>query len=243
MDKSIVVEVNSWDWSATPESLFGVIADAGASGVVIKASQGASWVFAHLPVAIRAAKQAGLLVGVIHYAEPWANAAEIEAAHLMDSLPDDDLPLGLWLEVDALGSMAAHEVGPWAEAWLKMAIAPKARPVLMVPVGLLVQMAGAPWGCRWVADAAVGDGTTVPWAERWRPAEAEAGKLGSTFTAYRLTSTRGLNAPDTGAPARQSPPVATGPEIDAEAAVEAESADTADESGYTLPPHPGLAGD
>jgi hypothetical protein len=243
MDKSTIVEVTSWDWSATPDSLFGVIADAGAGGVVIKASQGTEWTFAHLPVAIRTAKAAGLLVGVIHYAEPWANDPTMEAEHLTGSLPDDDLPLGLWLELDALGSVAAHEVGGWAETWLGAAILPKARPVLMAAPEVLLQMAGAPFGKRWVSTGKVDGSGPMPWAERVSAVTEGADPAPGEMTAYRLTSVRGLNAPEMVSAARQEARTVQERHTAIQAGHEAESTPTADELADAGLDAPEAAGD
>lgn len=217
MDRGTIVEVNSWDMNGWDNTRFDEMRAQGAGGVVIKASQGIDWTFSRLPELIRRARMDGLLVGVLHYAEPGRNDAEVEAEHLMNSLPDDDLPLGVWCELDDLGGKLAHEVGPWVETWTQHAMTPLARPVILCSAELFSQMAGAPWAARWVATSK-GEGSTVPWATRggWDNGSDEAGAPDPLVT-YQLTTTRGLNAPESGSRVGSPPAVATAPQGDTEA--------------------------
>jgi hypothetical protein len=206
MDRSTIVEVTSWESDGREPGYYTALAELGAGGVVIKASQGISWTLPWLPAAIRGAKQAGLLVGVIHYAEPGLNGPELEAEHVMSSLPDDDLPLGVWLELDDLNGRPEFEMADWVKAWLDLAVTPKARPVLMCTSELYAQMAGAPFGRRLVLTTWTPESPSF-WAVRRRPEAGEGQHEAPTVaTAYHLATTRGLNAPQAPTAGQSTPP-------------------------------------
>lgn len=218
MQKANIVEITSWDYATDAGVDFEVLYERGAGGVVIKASQGDNWCFDRLPEAIRGAKSAGLLVGVIHYAEPGRNPAQVEAEHLIDNLPDDDLPLGLWLELDDLGGKQTFEMGEWVLEFFAYATTPTARPVLACSTELLNGIPEAPFGRPWVCT----DGDEPQpgaWAFAWHE-DAPTGFVGphSGVDGYTLRSVRGLNAPGSGRRAIYPLPTVTTPVVDAEAA-------------------------
>lgn len=216
MDRTDIAEVNSWNYRQRDGIVFEDLAAEGWGGVIIKASQGTDWTFAKLPDTIRCAKSAGLLVGVLHYAEPGRNDAESEASHLMDSLSDDDLPLGAWCELDDLGGVPGFELGAWVETFTQHAMTPTCRPAILASAELFSQMAGAPWRARWIATTK-GEGSTVPWGERGTPVELRHGDWEPvTVATYRLTSERGLNRPETGSRAVRPALGAGSPENGAE---------------------------
>jgi hypothetical protein len=211
MDRSTIVEITSWDTDGREPGYYTALAELGAGGVVLKAAQGVGWTLPWLPAAIRGAKLAGLLVGVLSYAEPGLNDPQAEADHLLSSLPDDDLPLGLWLELDDLNGKPTFELGDWVKAWIEYAVTPSARPVIMATREVYDTINGSQWGRRWVqSDQA--EGPTVPWAARVpsvRTTDDPVALLGQTH--YRMTTTRGLNAPVAPGPVESTPKAAPKP--------------------------------
>lgn len=89
---------------------------AGFNFALIKATQGTSYVNPFLHAALRAARDAGMLVAFYHFAEPGTNTPEAEAAHFLDVVgpllqPGDVTSLDL---ETGDGNLAA-----WALAWLQ----------------------------------------------------------------------------------------------------------------------------
>jgi hypothetical protein len=196
-----IVEIDSWTLRDSPDFDFDTFRENGAIGVVVKATQGALWTYDRLPEMIRRAKAADLLCGVLHYASPGLNPAEIEAEHLLESLPDDDLPLGLWCELDDIGGIQPFELGAWVETWTKGAVLPKAEPVILVDPERTDDLVGFPWGRRWVSTGP-NTGSVGHWAVR-NDALVVYDNSGETVsvTDYDLRTTRSLNAPSSGASA------------------------------------------
>lgn len=92
------------------------VRQAGRTFVLVRATMGHADVDASMPANVRAARAAGLQVGVYHFAYPQLNTADVEAAHFLATIrghlrPGDLLPM---LDYEEVPNRA------WAERWLTL---------------------------------------------------------------------------------------------------------------------------
>ena len=157
------IDVSGWqhprgapiDWSQVKESDI--------ECVMIKSSQGVGYVNPFFGDDYAGAKEAGLLVGAYHFAQPGLNTWEAESEYALGVVSGKVLDLGLALDLEQLGKMQPYEAAPWVENWLKAVTAVVGLSPLYIDQSLLALITGAPWGYPlWIADpSARPEGT--PW--------------------------------------------------------------------------------
>lgn len=193
MGRNLVMELSTWSSLPTVEEDWDALTERGVIGVVVKSTQGARWENGWAPRVLRSAAANGLLVGVLHYCEPGYGPAELEAENVQGSLPEVELALGVWVEVDGLFGMPEHELAPWVQTALDGMQTPDARSTLICSAERYGLMAGAPFGHPWVQT------TPTPELAVLAPSFAEvSGEDPSIYGAsalYDVPSLRGLNAP------------------------------------------------
>jgi lysozyme len=187
------VDVSSWqhpggapiDWAAVFES--------GRRFVIIMCSQGTSYVNPTFKDDVEAARGAGLLVGAYHFAQPYANSAEDEAAFALKAVEDVALDLGLSLDMEDYGSLDFPTIGTWSQAWIDVVSAVIRPTGFYTDVNGLNSLIGAPWKASlWLADpSGVYAGPLVPWIRQGAPASIPG--IESSCDTDTLTSIRGTN--------------------------------------------------
>jgi hypothetical protein len=186
----VVVEVTSFNMPADTAE-YQSMADNGAVGVVFKVSQGLTWRWPAADDHLEAARDAGLLVGVLHYLDPRAGDPRPEVAALVERLSPGVYELGVILEIEPpLGD----DLFGFSQA-LMVALdgleASGHRAGLRCDGATLATVTGAPWAARWWCGETSEMTAAVPFAT-WVgdcPVDGDERWPGG----YRLTSVRGLN--------------------------------------------------
>jgi lysozyme len=199
------IDISSWQHPSGAAIDWQQVAGAGEQFVMIKSSQGVSYESPNFRADVAAAREAGLLVGAYHYAEPGRNTAEAEAAFALNAVQGVTLDLGLGLDFEDTSGLAPGAGGPWCEDFLTRVGAVINPSPLYVNQDALLSLMGAPWGhALWIADPS-GTYTGVYWM-RQGPTKTVPGIVGPVDTDV-LANIRGTNPGPGGPPALPPGPV------------------------------------
>lgn len=200
------IDVSSWQHPGGAAIDFGEVAKGGKVFVIIKCSQGTRYRNPFFAGDVEAAKAAGLLVGAYHYAEPWANTADDEAAYALSTVSGINLDLGLALDLDTLGSVSPIDAGTWSETFLTKVAAEQHTSPFYTNQSIIHSLVGAPWDHPlWIADP-----SATFTGDRYMtqgPAESVPGIQGAVDTDV-LANIRGVNPGPNGPPVAPTPPPA-----------------------------------
>lgn len=196
-------DISSWNDEANPNLDFAEAKKAGFSFVIIKSSQGQSYVNPKGKANAVKAHEAGLLVGAYHYAEPAENTAELEALHALGSIAGWPLSLGLSMDLEELGSLQTFNVGQWGEQFVThIATAGHIAPAYL-DGEFLTMMSGAPWGHRlWFASPEIPVGIK-PWIHQTGTGEVPG--IGPAVDLDVLLAPRGVNPSAPAEPVKAAP--------------------------------------
>jgi GH25 family lysozyme M1 (1,4-beta-N-acetylmuramidase) len=201
------IDVSSWQHPGGAAIDFVKVKAAGYDGVWVKCSQGTNYVNPYFAGDVAAALEAGLVVGAYHFAEPWHNSPESEAAYAIEACAGHQLDLGLALDLENLGSMAPHEAGNWAPAFLNDVAQHHVLAPLYTDQSIFGQMPGAPFGFPlWIADPS-GTFEGSYWAKQTGSGAVD-GVQGSCDQDV-ITNVRGVNPSPPGT--SSTPPVSSEP--------------------------------
>jgi lysozyme len=147
-----VIDVSSWQHTGGVEIDWAAVHESGVQGVIVKLTQGTTYLNPYAVADLHGAALAGLLIGVYHFAQPGQFTPQAEAAWFLEQLGGLELELGAWLDLEDLGGKPAHELGPWCEEWLGQVQTPSRPSGLYTDRSIFGQLVGAPWGYRlWLA--------------------------------------------------------------------------------------------
>jgi hypothetical protein len=228
MNRTVVVEIDAWQTATDEHPDYDKLVSSGFLGVLVKNTQGATWVNRHGADVARRAHGAGLMVGLLHYAEPWRNTAEAEAEWALGNAPPVPLGLGIVCEIDSTGTMPDHELGPWLTTWLGATDRVGEPSATLMDYGAHPTIVGFPLGHPWWSAGGRAEGVAAPFAVRAPMGDDTLGANGTAIR-YVVNSVRGLNPPGGTAPAPPptapvappEPPEATPDPVDAPPATEA----------------------
>lgn len=151
------IDVSSWQHPSGAAIDWAKVKAAGADFAIVKATQGVQYVNPYFDGAeghdVTDAEAAGVLTGAYHFAQPGSNTAEAEAEAFIATIGAHILPMGLWLDLEDLGTLQPHEAGPWAAAFLTAIASHNVVTGLYTNKSLWSQVAGAVPGVRlWLAN-------------------------------------------------------------------------------------------
>lgn len=95
-----VIDISSWQHPTKEPINFEAVSKAGVAGVIIKATQGVSYLNPYFEADYQGALAAGLMVGAYHYASPKGTTAQDEAGAFIAAIANRELDLGVWLDWD-----------------------------------------------------------------------------------------------------------------------------------------------
>lgn len=213
-----VIDISSWQYVNGHTVDFAAVKGAGILGVIIKATQGVSYVNPDFQSGVAAAQAAGLLVGAYHFAEPSQSSAEDQAAYFNDQVMGHTLALGTWLDLEVTGGVAMFQVSQWAETFVNMVTTGPTPCGLYTDRSMYESMTnGATFARLWAALPAGGVFFGAPLIVQTGQGDIP-GVVGAVDL-DTLTSLRGINAPG-GAP---TPGVGSGPAVPTEPEIRAGS--------------------
>jgi lysozyme len=198
------IDVSSWQHPGGAVIDWHAVKEAGYDGVWIKCTQGVTYVNPYFHADAADALAAGLVVGAYHFAEPWHNTAEAEAAYALAACQGVALDLGLALDLEQINTLQPHEAGTWAQTFLATVAAHHTLAPLYTDQWLYGQMPGAPFGFPlWIADpSGTFDGT---WWAKQTGKDTVSGVAG-LVDQDTIANVRGVNPGGTAAPPVVVPP-------------------------------------
>lgn len=198
MDVVEGIDVSGWQHPGGAPIDWHEVAEAGKRFVIVKATQGPTGLNSYLHADVTAAAEAGLLVGVYHYAVPNTGDAALQAEWFTSACEGLTVNLGWWLDIETYGSLQFYEVGTWCEEFLA---ALKAKGLNCGPYmndDYLGKLAGAPWGYPlWLSFSAVPDGVS-PMIHQGEPVACRG--ISGPVDPDVLLSYRGIEPPLAGGP-------------------------------------------
>jgi GH25 family lysozyme M1 (1,4-beta-N-acetylmuramidase) len=202
-----VIDISSWQHPGGQPINWPAVLDSGVQGVIVKLTQGTTYLNPYGVGDIQDAAGAGLLIGAYHFCQPGQFTPTQEANWFLKNLGGIALDLGAWLDIEDLTGIAVHEVGAWAEQWLDLVQTPSRSAGVYTDRSIQGQMVGSPWGHRlWLA---VPGQTEGPADGEWMTqtgSQDVPGVSGATDVDV-VWNTRGLNLPPgANVPPPQSPP-------------------------------------
>lgn len=113
-----IIDISGWQHPGGAPIDWHKVSAAGISGVLVKATQGTSYVNPYFVQDVLDAHSAGLAVGAYHFADPSERDAADEADWFVRHLGILDLHLGAWLDLESNGTLQDHELSPWRNGFL-----------------------------------------------------------------------------------------------------------------------------
>lgn len=161
-----LTEITPWHDAEAIENILDTLRYEGVVGVVIKGTQGPSYVRDSFATVYDDAIAEGHLVAFLHYCTPGVGTAQDEAMNLLGALGARPAPLGIWLELDDTRGIEGYQL---AEYVLELAgyINTPERPVtLLGSIPTLASLATLPSNIRRVYTTRPGELDAKPWAYR-----------------------------------------------------------------------------
>lgn len=195
------IDVSGWQHPGGAPIDWVAVAKAGKRFAIVKATQGTTGLNPWLHKDAVAAHEAGLSVGVYHYAVPGPDDGPLQAEWFMSACQGLVIDFGYWLDLETDGSLQFYEVDTWAQAFLETI---KAKGHLCGPYlndDYLTRLPGSPWGYPlWLSFSTIPAGVK-PAIHQGEPITC-AGIVGQVdpdvFLAYRGVEPPGNPAPSPG---------------------------------------------
>lgn len=109
-----IIDVSSWQHAGNKPIDWAAVAGSGVEGVIVKATQGLSYVNPWFAPDYHGATAAGLVVGAYHYCTPAESAGADQVNHFLSVTAGLDLRLGRWLDLEESGGKPGYELHNWA---------------------------------------------------------------------------------------------------------------------------------
>ena len=144
------------DWKA--------VASSGVKAVMVKATEGATYVNPWLVRDAEGAEAAGLWVGFYHFAHPSLSAPQAQIDAFIRAIGPLAHQIGLALDIEEQEGLSWPELASWSHTFLTALRTHTSWPILYSDRSWLEEMPGAPFGGRlWLASPGVHP-TTRPYA-------------------------------------------------------------------------------
>lgn len=112
-----IIDIAGWQHPNGAPIDWGKVKAAGIVGVIVKATQGVGFVNGFYHGDIAGAKAAGLLTGAYHFADPATGTITEECDHFASVIGDEDLPLGVWYDLEKTGGKPWYELEQRCDAF------------------------------------------------------------------------------------------------------------------------------
>lgn len=206
MTTATVVDVSSWQHPGNAPIDWGAVKGDGVVGAIVKLTQGTGYVNPYGVDDINAAAAAGLLTGAYHFCTPAASSPQDEAGHFLANLGGLELSLGVWVDVEDVGSYPLHELWGWVSAFLGECSTPQRPGGVYTDRSLYSNMIGAPGPYRlWLAVPGQTEGPAEGEQITQTGQQSIAGITGPVDV-DTVWNTRGLNLPPGGTVTPTPPP-------------------------------------
>jgi len=193
------IDVSGWQHPGGLPINWAEVAKAGKRFAIVKATQGTTGLNSYLHADATGAAEAGLLVGVYHYAVPVQGDAALQAEWLVSACDGLTVNFGWWLDLETDGELQFYEVDTWAQEFLAALKEKGLTAGVYLDADYLARMAGAPWGFPlWLSFSAIPAGVK-PTLHQGEPVTC-AGIKGQVDPDVFLTY-RGIDPPFDPAPA------------------------------------------
>ena len=204
--QNIVLDISSWQDNATPTIDWQKAKDAGVIGVMVKFTQGVSYVNPKALTNAQTAHEYGLLVGAYHVGDPGVNTAEAEAAFFLQHCEKAPIDFAVALDLENFGKLQYTEAKDWADRWLAVVHGRAQVELIYLNHWLWSKFGSMPWGVELWAAQFDSSPDVVPFMVQ--KGSMDVPGFNGQVDYNVLTSTRAVNLGD-------SAVVATGPKMQA----------------------------
>ena len=150
-----MLDVSGWqhDDPNHPQIDYEKVHEEGYRVVIVKCTEGMSYVNPWCETDVLAFKEVGCLVGAYHYARPGLEDAVAQAEYALKHTDHLPLDFGVSLDLEELGAFSmVNQLGPWAQEFMRRINEDHEDAPLYTNRSWLAGMIGAPWGHRlWLA--------------------------------------------------------------------------------------------